>query len=231
MKSKNIWNYGFSWGSIIGGAYFFYHLIGYALSIETNFFWSFIGTFVIVFGMGWAMVNYRKNIIKDNMKFSKSFSIGAIMSIFISLFTTLFMVIYIGKLNPIYLDNFLVQYQDILDQMGSQIDVFEDPLILKTIKIVLFPSMFIFDYLGNIFYSLLVSLVVSRPLIGQPMPIHRPEKNDYVPYKDVKEEEMEKNEHGEDERGNDDVDEIGAVESSKGTYSKEDKETDNENKN
>ncbi len=231
MKSKNIWNYGFSWGSIIGGAYFFYHIIGYALNIETNFFWSFIGTFVIVFGMGWAMVNYRKTFIEEKMKFSKFFSIGAIMSIFISLFTTLFMVIYIGKLNPSYLDNFLVQYQDILDQMGSQIDVFEDPLILKTIKVVLFPSMFIFDYIGNIFYSLLVSLVVSRPLISQPMSIHRPDKNDYVPYQEVKEEEIEVKEHGEDERGNDDIDEIGAIESSKGIHSKEDKEIDNDNKN
>lgn len=191
MKNKNIWNYGFSFGSIIGGAYFFYHIIGYALNIETNFFWSFIGTFVIVFGMGWTMVNYRKNIIKDNMKFSKFFSIGAIMSIFISLFTTLFMVIYIGKLNPSYLDNFLVQYQSILSEMGSDIDVFEDALIQKTIKIVLFPSMFIFDYIGNIFYSLLVSLVVSRPLIGQPMTINRPRKNDYVPYQEIKEEENE----------------------------------------
>ncbi|MCK9163922.1 MAG: DUF4199 domain-containing protein [Bacteroidales bacterium] len=208
MKSKNIWNYGFSWGSIIGGAYFFYHLIGYALDIETNFLWSFLGTFIVVFGLGWSMVNYRKNILKDNMKFGKFFSIGAVISVFISLFTTLFMVLYIGKLNPNYLDNFFVQLQDVYDQMGYEIDVYDNPLVIKTIKIVLFPFMLIFDYIGNLFYSLLVSLVVSRPLMGQPRVHNRPNPNDYVPYQESKkedeieeveeiEEEVEDNEDGE----------------------------------
>lgn len=228
MKSKNIWKYGFNWGSIVGGAFFLYHVFGFLFKIETNFLWSFLGTFVVVFGMGWAMVNYRKNVMKMNLKFGKLFSIGAIMSIFISLFLSLFMVIYIAKLNPTYLDGFLIQYQDILDQMGSEIDAF-DPLIIKTIKAVLIPSIYIFDYIGNLFYVLILTLVLSRPTLANQINRNSPNPNDYVPYQDLKKEEEneiesedvvdEKDEEDvsnqQDEREDDDVHETGEIESSK----------------
>lgn len=191
MKNKNIWIYGFNWGSIIGGAFFFYRILGYSMNLEMSFFWSFIGSFIVVFGMGWSMVNYRKNIVKTNLKFGRYFSIGAIMSIFISLFTTLFMMVYIWKLNPIYLDNFLVQMQEIYDQMGYGIEIYDNPNIYKMVKIVFFPSTFIFDYIGNLFYVLIVSMVISRPMMGQAMMQNRPNPNDYVPYKDINKEEEE----------------------------------------
>lgn len=218
MKSKNIWKYGFNWGSIIGGAFFVYHIIGFFLKIEANFLWGLLGTFIIVFGMGWSMINYKKSVLKENLKFGKFFALGTIMSLVISLFFVLFMVLYVAKLNTTYLDNFLLQYQDVLDSAGSEVDIVNDPLFMKTIKLFFLPSIYIFDFIGNLFYVLLFSFLLSRPTIGMPMQgPNRPGANDYVPYEDVKKEEekKDKKEDGEDERENDDVEEIGAIESGK----------------
>lgn len=226
MKSKNIWKYGFNWGSIIGGAFFVYHIIGFFLKIEANFIWGLLGTFIIVFGMGWSMINYKKGVLKENLKFGKFFALGTIMSLVISLFFIFFMVLYIAKLNTTYLDNFLLQYQDVLDSTGSEVDIVNNPLFMKTIRIVFFPSIYIFDFIGNLFYVLLFSFLLSRPTLGMPMQgSNRPSANDYVPYQDVKEEEKEdKKEDGEDERENDDVEEIGAIESGKEKTQEDDQE-------
>ena len=106
MNSKNIWKYGFNWGSIIGGAIFVYHIIGFLLKIDTSFMWGLLGTFNIVFGMGRSVINYKKNIAKNNLKFGRIFGLGTIISLVISLFFTAYMVLYVAKLNPTYLDNF-----------------------------------------------------------------------------------------------------------------------------
>lgn len=229
MKNKNIWKYGFNWGSIIGGAFFVYHIIGFFLKIDTSFIWGLLGTFIIVFGMGWSMVNYKKNILKENLKFGKFFALGTIMSLVISIFFLFFMVLYVAKLNTTYLDNFLLQYQDVLDSAGSEVDIVNDPLFMKTIRIFFFPSIYIFDFIGNLFYVLLFSFLLSRPTIGMQKVQNRPNPNDYVPYQEVKEEDKEDEEDenkrtNEDERENDDIEEIGAIESSKGKIQEDDKE-------
>jgi hypothetical protein len=224
MKSKNIWKYGFNWGSIIGGAFFVYHIIGFFLKIEANFLWGLLGTFIIVFGMGWSMVNYKKNVLKENLKFGKFFALGTIMSLFISIFFLFFMFLYVAKLNTTYLDNFLLQYQDVLDSAGSEVDIVNDPLFMKTIRIFFFPSIYIFDFIGNLFYVLLFSFLLSRQGIGMSNVQNRPDANDYVPYQDVKKEEEKDVEQDEDERENDDIEEIGAIESGKGKTKEDDKE-------
>jgi len=224
MKSKNIWKYGFNWGSIIGGAFFVYHIIGFFLKIEANFLWGLLGTFIIVFGMGWSMVNYKKNVLKENLKFGKFFALGTIMSLFISIFFLFFMFLYVAKLNTTYLDNFLLQYQDVLDSAGSEVDIVNDPLFMKTIRIFFFPSIYIFDFIGNLFYVLLFSFLLSRQGIGMSNVQNRPDANDYVPYQDVNKEEEKDVEQDEDERENDDIEEIGAIESGKGKTKEDDKE-------
>lgn len=195
MNSKNIWKYGFNWGSIIGGAIFVYHIIVFLLKIDTSFMWGLLGTFIIVFGMGWSVINYKKNIAKNNLKFGRIFGLGTIISLVISLFFTAYMVLYVAKLNPTYLDNFLIQYQDMLDSMGSNINVVDNPVFLKTINVFFFPSIYLGDLIGNLFYVLLFSIMLSRPMYRMPIQEQkRPSANDYMPYADSKKEDETKNE-------------------------------------
>ncbi len=190
MKSKNIWKYGFNWGTIIGAVYFLHSLIGHFAKLEASFFWSLLGSFIIIFGLIWTLSNYRKNIVKQNVSFGRFFAIGTIMSLFISLFFTLFMALYIIKLNPTFFDNFLIQYQDIFDSMGIEIDVFENEEFLDMVKVVFFPSSYISNFIGNLFYLLLISFLLSRPSFGAMRQAPRPPmSNDYVPYKETKNEE------------------------------------------
>lgn len=224
MNSKNIWKYGFNWGSIIGGAVFVYHIIGFFLKVDFSFIWSLIGTFIIVFGVGWAMINYKKNIIKENLKFGRLFGLGTIISLVISLFFTAYMVLYAAKLNPTYLDNILIQYQDMLDSMGSNLNIVDNPVFLKTINIFFFPSIYLGDFIGNLFYVLLFSIMLSRPMFGMPIQgQNRPSANDYIPYTDLK-----KEKDDEDKRENDDLGEMGEIETSKGDIGKEKEEKEDE---
>ncbi|MDD2530264.1 MAG: DUF4199 domain-containing protein [Bacteroidales bacterium] len=187
MKSKNIWKYAFNWGSIIGGIYLLYRLIGFFLKLETSFLWSLIGTFILVFGMGWAMINYKKNVLRQNITFGKFFAIGTIMSLVIAFFSTLFLTIYAVKLNPSFLDDFLMQYQELLDSVDPSINVYENEEFRSIIQAVFIPSNYVFSFIGNLFYVLILSLLLTRPSFGaniQPLD----KDNDYVPYKEVSEE-------------------------------------------
>lgn len=231
MNSKNIWKYGFNWGSIIGGAIFVYHIIGFFLKIDTSFMWGLLGTFIIVFGMGWSVINYKKNIAKNNLKFGRIFGLGTIISLVISLFFTAYMVLYIAKLNPTYFDNFLIQYQDMLDSMGYNLNVVDNPAFLKTINVFFFPSIYIGDFIGNLFYVLLFSIMLSSSVFGARIQEQkRPSANDYVPYTDMKKEEDKVKEDNEDEREKDDLEEMGEIETSKGNIEKEREEENKEDK-
>lgn len=227
MNSKNIWKYGFNWGSIIGGAIFVYHIIGFFLKIDSSFMWGLLGTFIIVFGMGWAIINYKKNILKTNLKFGKVFGLGTIISLVISLFITAYMLLYTAKLNPTYLDNFLIQYQDMLDKMGSNINVIDNPIFLKTINVFFFPSIYLGNLIGNLFYVLLFSILLSSPVFGARIQEQkRPDANDYVPYTDMKKDDdkVKEEKDDEDKRENDDLGEMGEIETSKGNIEKEKEE-------
>ena len=200
MKSKNIWKYGFNWGSIVGGIYFLYNLLGYLMKIESSFFWSILGTFIIVFGLGWAMANYKRNIARENLSFGKFFSIGTIMCLIIALFLTLYMTIYTLKLNPLFYDNLLIQYQDMFDQMGLEINVLENKDFQRLFQISFLPSSYISTFIGNLFYVLLLSFLLSRPTYGAPNQTPNNQKyNDYVPYKEVKEEDASEEDEKEEE--------------------------------
>ena len=203
MKSKNIWNYGFNWGSIVGGIYFLYNLLGYLMKIESSFFWSLLGTFIIVFGLGWAMANYKRNVAKENLSFGKYFSIGTVMCLVIALFVTLYMTIYTLKLNTLFYDNLLLQYQDMFDQMGLEINVLENKDFQRFSQISFLPSIYISTFIGNLFYVLLLSFLLSRPTFGAPNQTQNNQKdNDYVPYKDVKEDTPEIDENKEESSEN-----------------------------
>lgn len=199
MKSKNIWKYGFNWGSIVGGIYFLYNLLGFLMKIESSIFWSLLGTFIIVFGLGWAMANYKKNIAKENLSFGKYFSIGTVMCLVIALFVTLYMTIYTLKLNPLFYDNLLIQYQDMLDAMGLKINVLDNSEFQRLFQISFLPSSYISTFIGNLFYVLLLSFLLSRPTFGAPNQTPNNQNyNDYVPYKDVKEDTSEDDEKEEE---------------------------------
>ncbi|MBP1644479.1 MAG: hypothetical protein H6Q16_54 [Bacteroidetes bacterium] len=199
MKSKNIWKYGFNWGSIVGGIYFLYNLLGFLMKIESSIFWSLLGTFIIVFGLVWAMANYKKNIAKENLSFGKYFSIGTVMCLVIALFVTLYMTIYTLKLNPLFYDNLLIQYQDMLDEMGLKINVLDNSEFQRLFQISFLPSSYISTFIGNLFYVLLLSFLLSRPTFGAPNQTPSNQNyNDYVPYKDVKEDTSEDDEKEEE---------------------------------
>lgn len=200
MKSRNIWKYGFNWGSIVGGIYFFYNLLGFILKIESSFFWSLLGTFIIVFGLGWVMLNYKRNIVKENLSFGKYFSIGTIMCLVIALFVTLYMTIYTLKLNPLFYDNLFVMYQDMFDKMGFEINVVDNTQFQKMFQISFLPSTYISTFIGNLFYVLLLAFLFSRPTFGiQNQTPNNQNFNDYVPYEDVKKEENQETDENEEE--------------------------------
>ncbi len=199
MKSKNIWKYGFNWGSIVGGIYFLYNFLGYLMKIESSIFWSLLGTFIIVFGIGWAMANYKKNIAKENLSFGKYFSIGTVMCLVIALFVTLYMTIYTLKLNPLFYDNLFIMYQDMFDEMGLDFNVLENNEFQRLFQISFLPSSYISTFIGNLFYVLLLSFLLSRPTFGTPNQTQNKQNfNDYVPYKDVKEDTPEEDENEEE---------------------------------
>jgi hypothetical protein len=192
MNSKNIWKYGFNWGSIIGGIYFLYRLLGNLLNFETSLLWSFLGLLIILFGLVWAMINYKRNVAKENLKFGKYFSIGAIMSLFMSLFLTLFMALYITKLNPTYLDDFLLTYQDFLDASGNNINIIDNPKFIRAIEIAFLPFSYVFSFLGYLFYVLIIALLLSYFNLGNTRrSSNTSSNNDYIPYQEIKEEKSE----------------------------------------
>lgn len=189
MNSKNIWKYGFNWGSIVGGTYFFGRVIGFYLKIENSFFWGLLVSFVIVFGLGYAMINYRRKVMQNNVvKFSRLFAIGTLMSVFISLFTTLFMLLYITKLNPEYFSDFMSQYMKMMQSSSSSygVQITDYSMVENIVKIGFIPIGYITDFIGNLFYVLLLSwLMSSSPMVRRnSMPPRNPE-NDYTPYQDT----------------------------------------------
>ncbi|MBP1629418.1 MAG: hypothetical protein H6Q15_311 [Bacteroidetes bacterium] len=180
MKSENIYKYAFNWGSAIGAIFFVYLLLGYILHIDGNFMWDFLGSIIIIFGTAWAMTNYKRNVIKKEIGFSRLFLLGTISSLVVSFFTLLYMILYIIKLDPNYFNNIVEVYQDILDKSGSNIDALNDKTVLNTMQILIFPSIFIADFIGNLFYTLLLSILIS---LQRTMPPTPDKYNDYTPYK------------------------------------------------
>jgi len=187
MNSKNIWKYGFNWGSVVGGAYFLGRVIGFYLKIESSFFWGLLVSFIIVFGLGYAMINYRRNVSQtQEIKFSRFFAIGTVMSLFISLFTTLFMVLYVTKLNPEYFSDFMSSYMKVMQSSSYGIQIKDYSIIENIVKIGFIPVGYVTDFIGNLFYVLLLSWLMSsiaRTRGNYTLPHNL--DNDYTPYKDV----------------------------------------------
>lgn len=180
MKSENIYKYAFNWGSAIGAVFFVYMLLGFILKLDNNFLWDFLGSIIVIFGTAWAMTNYKRNIIKKEIGFSRLFLLGTISSLVVSFFTLLYMILYIIKLDPNYFNNIVEFSQDIFEQSGSNVDVLNDKTVLNTMQIIIFPSIFIADFIGNLFYTLLLSILISLQRTIPPTP---DKYNDYTPYK------------------------------------------------
>lgn len=180
MKSENIYKYAFNWGSAIGAVFFVYMLLGFILKLDNNFLWDFLGSIIVIFGTAWAMTNYKRNIIKKEIGFSRLFLLGTISSLVVSFFTLLYMILYIIKLDPNYFNNMVEFSQDIFEQSGSNVDVLNDKTVLNTMQILIFPSIFIADFIGNLFYTLLLSILIPLQRTLPPTP---DKNNDYTPYK------------------------------------------------
>lgn len=196
MKNKNIWVYGFNWGSIIGGSLLVLNVLGFFLGFMDSFLWGLLTSLVFIFGMVWTITNYKKNIIKTDMKFSRLFLLGMISAFIISFFHMLYMMIFVYKLNPTYFDDFLVLYQDILNSMKFDLVLEDEPDMVRAIERALIPSFFIANFIGNLFYVLLISILISfqKQVIPTPNP-----NQDYTPYQNSENNEQEDLEEEEEE--------------------------------
>lgn len=177
MKDRNIWIYGFNWGSIIGAGILIFKLIGYYIELEQSFIWNMLTSLIFIFGFSWIITNYKRNIIKENLKFSRLFLLGFIASLLVSLFHVFYMTIYMSRLEPSYFNDFLILYQDILNEMGSGLVLSDE--IIYLIEKMLLPLFYIANLIGNLFYVLLISILISMQRMLPNIPS---ENNDYSPY-------------------------------------------------
>lgn len=187
MNSKNIWKYGFNWGSIVGAAYFLGRIIGFYLKIENSFFWGLLVSFIIVFGLGYAMLYYKRSISpKEEIKFGKYFAMGTVMSLFMSLFTTLFMLLYVTKLNTGYFSDFMSSYMKVMQGSSYGIQITDYSMIERIVKIGFIPVGYVTDFIGNLFYVLLLSWLFSSTQKRRNYTYPQNLDNEYMPYKDMK---------------------------------------------
>ncbi|MDR0971037.1 MAG: DUF4199 domain-containing protein [Bacteroidales bacterium] len=200
MNSKNIWKYGFNTGSLIGGAYFLYNIASVLFAFEANVIWRFLGSFIIIFGFGWALTNYRKNVYKEKLTFSKAFSLGAVISLIMTLIYAIFQILLVVQLNPNFLDDYVVLSQQTLEQMNYDTALIYDETMVSALKTMYMPFELIRDYIGNLFCLLLVILVLSQMLFSSSQNDNEKpnDNNDYVPYKDVTKENEETENQNED---------------------------------
>ena len=154
--------FAFYWGSVFGGVVFLYQVLSTLLHLRGNFFQTLIYSLIVISSLIFTYTKYRRSNPSLSPGFGKSLGLLTLVSLTMSLFFTLFTVVLIAKLNPSLIQEALNQMETLAENYGADMAVLEDEDMYKILQVAFIFSSFLFDFIGNFFYSLLIAFVFTR---------------------------------------------------------------------
>ncbi len=157
----------FYWGSVFGSVVFLYQLLSVLLGFSSTFFQTLLYSFFIVFALIFVLSKYKKQNNVGFIEFGKSLKILTLASLVMSAFFALFSFVLISKLEPTLLQEAMNQYITILEEQDIDTSLFENESMFGVLQIAFIVATYIYDFVGNFFYALLLSFMFSRNQSGR----------------------------------------------------------------
>lgn len=150
------------WGSIFGSVIFLYQVLSVWIHFSGTFFQTLLYSLIVVFAMIFAYTKFRQTVGGGYLSFGRGLGLLSLMSLLMSAFFTLFAFVLVAKLDPSMLQEQINQVATLLESNDMDTSFLEDERFYTIIQISFVFSNFFFDFVGNFFYALLISLVFSR---------------------------------------------------------------------
>lgn len=162
LKEMKPAKFGFYYGTICGGIAFAYHFLAQWIGFTTNFFYGLLYSFFVLFSLMWL---YKKYISlqegEREFSFSTFMKIGAIFSLTISFFYLVFCFAKIEFLDPNFINMLMELSEQTMSEMGiANLEFGENYATYLSVTFLI--TNFIGDFLGNIFYALLLALILKN---------------------------------------------------------------------
>lgn len=150
------------WGSIFGSVIFLYQVLSVWLHFSGTFFQTLLYSLMVVFAMIFAYTKFRQTNGNGYLSFGRGLGLLSLMSLLMSAFFTLFAFVLVVKLDPAMLQEQINQVATVLENSNIDTSLLENEKFYTVIQVSFVFFNFLFDFIGNFFYALLISLVFSR---------------------------------------------------------------------
>lgn len=154
--------FAFYWGSVFGGVVFLYQALSALLHFTGNFFQTLIYSLIVISSLIVVYTKYRRSNPSLSPGFGRSLGLLTLVSLTMSLFFALFTMVLIAKINPNLIQEALNQMEVLMDDYDVDMAIFEKEGMYKLLQVAFIFSNFIFDFIGNFFYCLLIAFVFTR---------------------------------------------------------------------
>ncbi|MDR1005421.1 MAG: DUF4199 domain-containing protein [Bacteroidales bacterium] len=155
-------SFAFKAGSLVGALEFLMFLLMFYISPK-SLLTSWMYLIIFLGGVSYAMMFYKKNILRrSTVKFGRLMALGAIISLVVSVFVTLYEALHVFKLDPAFIQNTLEEAATQLERLGMDASLYENEGIYPMMQVSYPFSMFLGNFIRNIFWTLVLSFFVSR---------------------------------------------------------------------
>lgn len=150
------------YGVYTGIALIVLSLLLYVTNLYMNQVMQYVGYVIILAGIVFSTLQYRKNQLKGFMTYGQAFSVGFLTGLFATILSIIWFFFYLKYINPGLTEEILAQVRAKMEAKAGQMTQEQmDQAMSMTERFMKPVWMMVWGFLGNTFWSAIFALVVG----------------------------------------------------------------------
>ena len=150
------------YGAVTGVALIILSLILYVTNLYMNEVLRYVSYVILIAGMIYGSLQYRKNQLKGFMTYGQAFSVNFLIALFAAILSCIFFYFYIKYINTGLIDEIMAQVRTKMEaKSGSMSQEQMDQAMMWTEKFMSPVWMVIWGFLAYVFWGAVISLILA----------------------------------------------------------------------